>query len=145
MRRGDVRAALLAVLLDGPGHGYELIQRLETKTDGAWRPSAGSVYPTIQMLDDEGLVTVTDRDGKRVVELTDAGRVEAEERLSADGEPWAGVAGGPGQAGQLRSAVHGLNQAARQVVGSGSVESIERATAIVTQARKDLYLLLAES
>lgn len=145
MRRGDVRLALLAVLLDGPGHGYELIQRLGAKTDGAWAPSPGSVYPTLQMLEDEGLVVATERDGKRVVELTEAGRTQAEERLEADGEPWADFTGGPGAAGGLRTGVQGLLEASRQVAMTGTPDTIEKATAIVTQARKELYLLLAEA
>src|SRR5262245_53359556 len=77
MRRGDIRTALLAVLAEAPGHGYEVMQRLEEKSGGAWRPSPGSVYPTLQQLQDEGLVTSTERDGKRIFELTDAGRAEA--------------------------------------------------------------------
>src|SRR3954471_22480834 len=65
-RRGDIRTALLVALTDAPAHGYELIQRIEDKSEGAWRPSAGSVYPTLQLLEDEGLVTSTESDGKRV-------------------------------------------------------------------------------
>src|SRR4051794_19550138 len=71
MRRGDIRTALLVVLEDGPGHGYELIQRLEAKSEGAWRPSPGSIYPTLQLLEDEGLVRSVEREGKRVYEVTD--------------------------------------------------------------------------
>jgi hypothetical protein len=62
MRRGDVRTAVLAVLLEGPGHGYDVIQRLEDKTEGGWRPSPGSVYPMLQLLADEGLAQTTERD-----------------------------------------------------------------------------------
>src|SRR4029079_9174004 len=88
MRRGDVRSALLIALLDGPGHGYELIQALEAKTDGRWRPSPGSVYPSLQLLADEGLVTAVDDHGKRVFSLTDEGRTEAEARVASGGNPW---------------------------------------------------------
>jgi DNA-binding PadR family transcriptional regulator len=83
MRRGEIRFALLSVLSEGPGHGYELIGRLEEKTGGVWRPSPGSVYPTLQLLEDEGLVRSETRDGKRVYELTDAGRAEVERRARA--------------------------------------------------------------
>jgi DNA-binding PadR family transcriptional regulator len=134
----------MAALLDGPGHGYELIQRLEAKTNGAWRPSPGSVYPTLQLLEDEGLVRSTEQDAKRVVELTDIGRAQAEARLAAEGEPWAGDTEA-GERGGLRAAVHSLHHAARQVGMTGTPETIERATAIVTQARKELYLLLADA
>jgi DNA-binding PadR family transcriptional regulator len=144
MRRGDVRPALLIALLEGPGHGYELIQALERTTDGRWRPSPGSVYPSLQMLADEGLVTASDQDGKRVFELTDTGRAQAEERLAAGGVPWATMDGGRAEEGGLRAATRELHLAAKQVGLTGSPETVERATAIVTQARKELYRLLAE-
>ena len=145
MRRGDVRSALLIALLDGPGHGYELIQALETKTAGRWRPSPGSVYPTLQLLADEGLVTATDRDGKRTFELTEAGRAEAAARIADQGYPWEAMDRGRGDHGGLRIAVRDLHQAAKQVGLTGSPESVERATEIVTAARKELYRLLADS
>src|SRR5262245_37552338 len=89
MRRGDIRTAVLAVLSEEPGHGYDVIQRLEDKTGGAWRPSPGSVYPTLQLLADEGLAQSVERDGKRVYELTPAGHAETERRIEeAGGTPW---------------------------------------------------------
>jgi DNA-binding PadR family transcriptional regulator len=142
MRRGDIRTAVLAVLAEQPRHGYEVIQALEEKTDHAWRPSPGSIYPMLQMLEDEGLARSSERDGKRVYELTDAGRAEAAERIQdAGGPPWAE---GNQQAGSLRGAVMQLHQAARQVGGAGSPEQVERAVQIVTDARKQLYRILAE-
>ena len=80
MRRGEIRTALLVVLAEAPGHGYEVMQRLEEKSGGVWRPSPGSVYPTLQLLEDEGLVRSTERDGKRFYELTDVGRADATRR-----------------------------------------------------------------
>src|SRR5439155_318917 len=90
VRRGDVRWALLAVLQDGPMHGYELIRSLEEKSGGRWRPSPGSVYPTLQLLQDEGLLKGEDRDGKRVYEVTDEGRRQLQEHLDRSGgaAPW---------------------------------------------------------
>ena len=79
-RRGDVRTALISLLADNPMHGYDLIRELEQRSGGAWRPSPGSIYPTLQLLEDEGLVTSEERDGKRVYTITDAGRAELEER-----------------------------------------------------------------
>ena len=143
MRRGDVRDALLIALRDGPGHGYELIQTLETRTGGRWKPSPGSVYPSLQLLADEGLVTSTDVEGKRVFELTDAGRERAEELVSSRGLPWEALDAGS-ERGGLRAAMGGLAMAVKQVAMTGSPELVERATAIVTQARKDLYRLLAD-
>lgn len=142
MRRGEVRSALLIALLDGSAHGYELIQRLEAKSGGQWRPSPGSVYPQLQLLADEGLVAGEDRDGKRVFSLTDAGRADAEAKRTDDGNPWDGF--DTGNRGGLRSAMIGLHQAVRQVGVTGTPETVARATEIVTQARKDLYRLLAE-
>src|SRR4029079_4973789 len=89
MRRGDIRTAVLSVLAEAPGHGYDVMQTLEEKTGGAWRPSPGSVYPTLQLLEDEGLVRSVERDGKRIFEITDEGRAEVERRIeAAGGTPW---------------------------------------------------------
>lgn len=144
MRRGDVRTALLIGLLDGPGHGYELIQLLETKTGGRWRPSPGSVYPSLQQLADEGLVTSTEVDSKRTYEITDEGRALAEEHIAAAGYPWDAMDEGRGDQGGLRTAVKELAVAAKLVGMNGSPEMIERASVILVKARKDLYGLLAE-
>jgi DNA-binding PadR family transcriptional regulator len=140
MRRGDIRTAVLAILDEQPRHGYEVIQALEEKTGGAWRPSAGSIYPTLQLLEDEGLARSSDRDGKRVYDLTDAGTAEAHARVEeAGGPPWAGAEGG-----NLRGAIMQLAVAARQVGTAGTKEQVERALQILTDARKQLYRLLAE-
>lgn len=141
MRRGEIRSAVLQVLTEHDGHGYELIQALEAKTDGAWRPSPGSVYPTLQLLEDTGLVTSTDREGKRVYVITDEGRAEAQRLLDAAGAPpWADLERGGG----LRGALMQLHAAARQVGSAGSEDQVERAVQIVTTARKELYRILAE-
>ena len=79
MRRGDVRTAMLVALRDEPAHGYEVMRRLEEISGGLWRPSPGSVYPHLQMLEDEGLVRSSEVNGSRTYSLTDAGRAEAEE------------------------------------------------------------------
>ena len=141
MRRGDIRTAVLAVLAEQPRHGYEVIQALEDKTGGAWRPSPGSVYPTLQLLEDEGLARSSEREGKKVYELTETGQEEARSRVEeAGGPPWAGADNG----GSLRGAMMQLLVAARQVGGAGTPAQVERAVAIVTDARKQLYRLLAE-
>jgi DNA-binding PadR family transcriptional regulator len=145
MRRGDIRTALLAALSEGPGHGYDVMQTLEEKTGGAWRPSPGSVYPTLQLLEDEGLVRSSEREGKRIFEITEAGRTEVDRRIEeAGGTPWevAGRTGGRG--GELKDAVGLLHLAAKQVTMTGDPAQAERAVAIVTDARKQLYRLLAD-
>jgi DNA-binding PadR family transcriptional regulator len=142
MRRGDIRLLLLGALLDGPAHGYELMSRLETRSNGAWRPSPGSVYPTLQLLEEQGLVTGHDESGKRVFELTDPGRAEAE-TVRARQDAAAGSEG-PAPGPSLRAAVEQLALAARQVSVAGDPAQVDAASAIVKDARQRLYRLLAE-
>src|SRR5262245_12293522 len=85
---GEVRLALLSLLADGPCHGYDLMRRLEERSEGTYRASAGTVYPTLQQLEDEGLVASEERDGKRVYRLTDAGRAELARRADAVDRIW---------------------------------------------------------
>src|SRR3954470_18688844 len=132
MRRGDIRTAILAVLTEGPGHGYDVMQNLEDKTGGAWRPSPGSVYPTLQLLEDEGLVRSTERDGKRVFEITDAGRIESTSRLEeAGGPPWEGASQGARRR-DVMQAIRQLHVAFRQIAEVGNTEQVDQAIAIVT-------------
>ena len=86
-RRGDVRAAVLALLADRPMHGYEMIKEIEERSEGAWTPSAGSIYPMLQLLEDEGLIRGEDSDGKRRFTLTDTGRAEEKEKAAAKQAP----------------------------------------------------------
>jgi DNA-binding PadR family transcriptional regulator len=142
MRRGDIRQALLRALVDGPAHGYEVIRRLEDRSGGLWRPSPGSVYPTLQLLEEQGLLTSREDGGKRVYELTEDGRAEVEAQ-AAGGQPWedSDPASGPFV---LRRAVAQLHLAAKQVAMVGDENRVERATAILKEARQKLYQLLAE-
>jgi len=143
-RRGDIRTAVLSVLTEGPGHGYDIMQRIEDKSGGAWRPSPGSVYPSLQLLEDEDLVRAVDRDGKRVYEITDAGRAEAERRVEeAGGAPWA-EAGRAAGAGRLFGALKQVAMAARQVTRAGTPAQVEQAADIMEDARRRLYQLLIE-
>ena len=145
MLRGDTKTALLAALAEAPAHGYELMQRIEDKSGGAWRPSPGSVYPTLQMLEDEGLVRVSERDGKRIFEITDEGRAEGDRRVEeAGGAPWDAVDGGSDR-GSLRESMRLLGLAVRQSYTVGTKEQVDATAAIVTDARKRIYQLLGES
>ena len=144
VRRGHIRTLVLSALQEGPAHGYEIIQRLEAKTEGMWRPSPGSVYPTLQLLEDKGSVRGEERDGKRVYELTDEGRAEAESRAERHGPVWAEGHEGSAGAAALRDAVGQLHMAAHQVAGAGQEDQVQRAVDILTDARKKLYQLLAE-
>ncbi len=144
-RRGDIRTAVLAALEESPAHGYELIQRFEEKTAGAWRPSAGSIYPTLQLLEDEGLVRSSERDGKKVYELTDEGRAAAAQRqAAAGGSPWAS-----GQTDrryrEYGDAIRQLALASRQAAVTRDPELMGKVTDILADARKRIYTLLAES
>jgi DNA-binding PadR family transcriptional regulator len=139
MRRGDIRLFLLTALLEGPAHGYELMSRLEIRSQGRWRPSPGSVYPTLQLLEEQGLVQGREDSGKRVFELTDAGRAEAEAARARQAAPPEGE-----DQPSLRAAVEQLALAAKQVSVAGDPAQIEAATAVVKEARQRLYRLLAE-
>jgi len=126
-------------------HGYDLIRELEARSGGAWRPSPGSIYPTLQLLEDEGLVTAEERDGKRVYTITDSGRAELEERRAARGgtqEPWEFGPMGEGL-GQLRESGFQLAAAAMQVARTGSEAQRTQASEVLAEARKKLYALLA--
>src|SRR5690242_19528879 len=97
-RRGDVRAALLVLLHEQPRNGYQLIQEIEQRSEGAWRPSPGSVYPALQQLEDEGLVRTEETEGRRTYALTDEGRGYVEENRDDLGEPWKAVGAKIGRA-----------------------------------------------
>jgi DNA-binding PadR family transcriptional regulator len=144
VRRGEVRSLILAALKDRPMHGYELIQELEARSGGRWRPSAGSIYPTLQQLSDEGLVSGEDVDGRRIYTLTDAGRKAAAETGSA---PWADAEtadAGDTRGQDLFRQVMELAAAIVQVHKVGSPQARGEAIRIVTEARKQLYRLLSE-
>ena len=101
--RGDVRAAVLLLLAEEPRNGYALMQEIEERSEGVWRPSPGSIYPALAQLEDEGLVEATKEGSGRVFALTDAGREHVESRREELGEPWKAVSGGfPKEAGELR-------------------------------------------
>ena len=143
MRRGDIRTALLAVLVEEPGHGYDVIQRLEEKTGGAWRPSPGSVYPTLQLLVDEGLIVGTETEGsKRLFELTDDGREAAAKTQTP---PWEEIAEGadPNEV-NLRASFGQLAAAMFQGAHAGTPEQQKRILDIVNNARREIYGILGE-
>jgi DNA-binding PadR family transcriptional regulator len=139
--KGNVRGLLLAALLDGPAHGYELIRRLEGQAGGRWRPSPGSVYPLLQLFEDEGLVHGRVSDGRKVYELTERGRAQADSGQLRDLA--AGTAAGSVHV-DLRDEVHRLHAAARQVATAGDPDQVQEAVEIVRGARQALYGLLAQ-
>ncbi|MCB5906898.1 PadR family transcriptional regulator [Streptomyces pinistramenti] len=142
-RRGDVRASILALLKDRPMHGYEMIQEIAERSGGAWKPSPGSVYPTLQLLEDEGLIASASEGGKKLFSLTDDGRTEAD---SGSDAPWEEAGRGVDweAMNEIRKAGGGLIEAFRQVWATGTPEQRDKAMAVVNKARKELYLILAD-
>jgi DNA-binding PadR family transcriptional regulator len=144
VRRGDIRTALFAFLLEQPGHGYEVMQYVQAKTNGVWRPSAGSIYPALQQLEDEGLVRSGEEEGRRVYALTATGKREAKARISERGLPWEHLGEEPPELANMRRAMTELESAATEVLKLGGRAKIDRAIEVVRDARKALYGLLAE-
>jgi DNA-binding PadR family transcriptional regulator len=141
--RGDVRAAVLQLLEEQPMHGYQLMQAIAERSGGRWTPSPGAIYPTISQLEDEGLVTVTADAGRKLVALTDAGREHIEAARGTSPDPFAGhPTSGPGT--DLRGLLEQLHAAARQVARTGTDAQLMAAAAVLTDARRSLYLLLAD-
>jgi DNA-binding PadR family transcriptional regulator len=143
-RRGDVRAALLVLLVEEPRNGYQLMQEIEQRSEGVWRPSPGSVYPALQLLEDEGLVITVQADGGRVYQLTDAGRTAVEERGDAPA-PWDAVKedGGPAPR-RLGHLIKEVAMASAQVIHTGDAEKMEKAEALLKETRRALYRILAD-
>ncbi|NMO89852.1 PadR family transcriptional regulator [Actinomycetospora sp. TBRC 11914] len=143
--RGDVRLAILALLREEPRHGYQIIQEIAERSGGSWKPSPGSVYPTVSQLADEGLVHTEKESGRTVVHLTEAGTKYTEEHAAELDAVWSQVeAAADDGFTDLRTAGRGLAGAVAQVAQVGSAEQVTQATGILDEARRRLYLLLAE-
>jgi DNA-binding PadR family transcriptional regulator len=144
MRRGDVRAAILVLLAEKAFNGYGLMQEIETRSEGVWRPSPGSVYPALAQLEDEGLIAAETTEGGKAFALTDAGREHVEAHREKLGEPWADLGQEVGEGRMaIRARIGQLAAAAMQVSQVGSEEQIKQAGEILADARKQLYRLLA--
>jgi DNA-binding PadR family transcriptional regulator len=144
-RRGDVRAAALVLLEEEPRNGYQLMQEIERRSDGAWRPSPGSVYPALQQLEDEGLVTTREADGRKLYELTDAGRAYVEENRAELGAPWeAFSADVSDESWELMALVKDVAIAAVQVQRAGDEAQAEQASKVLADTKRRLYLILAD-
>jgi len=142
--RGDVRAAVLALLAEHPMHGYQIIHEIEERSGGSWKPSAGSVYPTLQLLADEGLISAEESNGRKIYSLTEAGREVVSG--TAGSSPWSSASGNAstGVTALPRAGVE-LAQAAAQVGRSGSTEQVQQAVAVLEDARRRLYSILAQA
>jgi len=145
VRKGDVRAATLALLAEGPRNGYQIIQEIAERSHGIWRPSPGSVYPALQQLEDEGLVRAEEETGRRTYVLTGAGRAYVAGNREALAEPWAAVAESVSEElVDLRVLFMQLGIAMRQVMEAGTPGQHGRAGRILADTRRSLYRLLAE-
>jgi DNA-binding PadR family transcriptional regulator len=143
-RRGDVRLALLRLLAEQPGNGYQLMQTIEERSGGRWRPSPGSVYPTLAQLEDEGLIKSVEADGSRRFEITDAGREHLESR-AGEPEPWKPAdEEGENAITELAPLVIQIGKAAWQVATVGDDAQRARAIEVLAEARRALYRILAE-
>ena len=141
-RRGDVRAALLLLLAEEPQNGYQLIQEIERRTEGFWKPSPGSVYPALQQLEDEGLVRTQEIDGRRAYTLTDEGRAYVEGQAEELGDPFKAATGGIDEGVMdLRQVMMQVAAAVMQVAASGHTD---KAREILAETRRKLYKVLAE-
>ena len=142
--RGNVRAAVLALLAEEPRHGYAIMTELAERSGGLWRPSPGSVYPVLQQLQDEGLVVAEDAEGRKVFTLTESGRQYVEAHPDEMAEPWTVAGRGPVRRVQsLMHAMGGLGGAVEQVARQGDDAQTARAVTILDEARRAMYRILA--
>jgi DNA-binding PadR family transcriptional regulator len=143
-RRGDVRAALLVLLAEEPRNGYQLMQEIERRSDGVWRPSPGSVYPALQQLEDEGLVRSDEGEGRKLFHLTEAGRLAAA-AATAEGAPWEAASESvDADAWELFNVARQVGMAIFQIAQVGTAEQLASAREVLTNARRSLYGILAE-
>ena len=146
VRRGDVRAAILDLLAEGqPWNGYQIIQEIGARTQGVWRPSAGSVYPALQQLEDEALIQAeAGEDRRRMYTLTDEGRAYVEEHADELKASWDAVTGSVNDTEvQLRHTIHQVMVAVSQVAQAGSAAQVQQAGKILADTRRALYRILA--
>jgi DNA-binding PadR family transcriptional regulator len=146
VRRGDVRAAILDLLAEGqPWNGYQIIQEIGARTQGLWRPSAGSVYPALQQLEDEALIEPqAGEDRRRMYTLTEEGRAYVEEHADELRASWDAVTGSVDAAEvQLRDTIKQVMVAVHQVAQAGSAAQVQQAGKILADTRRSLYRILA--
>jgi DNA-binding PadR family transcriptional regulator len=146
-RRGDIRTAALLLLAEEPRNGYQIMQEVQERSDGVWRPSPGSVYPALQQLEDEGLIRSSEGGGGtgKVFELTDAGKSYVQKRDSDAPAPWEQMSGNVSdQAHELAGTMREVASAFTQVIRNGSETQIAEARKVLAATRRDLYRILAD-
>lgn len=143
-RKGDVRSVILSLLAEGPSNGYGLIKSIQDKTGGLWRPSPGSVYPTLQQLVDEGLIASTGEGKRTEFELTDEGRAYVEENKEHLDSAWNASNDSWNAHGELFSSVGKLMGVVKQVAQVGTPEQRTQAATKLDDLRRELYRMLGE-
>jgi DNA-binding PadR family transcriptional regulator len=124
-------------------HGYEMIKEIDARTGGVWSPSPGSIYPTLQLLEDEGLIASEESGGRKRFTLTEAGQPEA--TTAAAAAPWNEFSEETVTNGQdTREAVFGIMNALRQIGFEGSREQWQRAVEVLGETKRKLYAILAD-
>jgi DNA-binding PadR family transcriptional regulator len=142
-RKGDVRLALLRLLAEGPANGYQLMQTIEERSGGHWRPSPGTVYPRLSQLEDEGLIKPVGEEGNRQFQITDAGREHLETR-AGEPDPWENQEPDFGPMAEIGPLVLQIGKAAWQVASVGDEGQRAKASEILAETRRALYRLLAD-
>src|ERR1039457_4676467 len=144
-RRGDIRTAALLLLNEEPRNGYQIMQEVEERSDGVWRPSPGSVYPALQQLEDEGLIRSEEAEGRKLFRLTDAGQAQLKDRGEDAPTPWEQMSGDVSdQAHELGKLMREVASAFVQVMKTGSEAQMGEARKVLAGAKRDLYRILAD-
>jgi DNA-binding PadR family transcriptional regulator len=144
-RRGDIRIAALLLLTEEPRNGYEIMQEVENRSEGVWRPSPGSVYPALAQLEDEGLIRAQEIDGRKVFAITDEGRALLAQRGADRPAPWEQASGGVGdEHAALGKLIREVAYAFAQLARTGSEAQLAAAREVLVQARRELYRILAD-
>ncbi|MFG2088059.1 PadR family transcriptional regulator [Spirillospora sp. NPDC048824] len=144
-RKGNVRAAILVLLAEEPRNGYQIIQEINERSGGAWKPSPGAVYPALQQLADEGLIEGEEAGGRRSFHLTSEGRAYVEENADRLAEPWEEMTPEYGEGvPELFKQAAQTGAAVMQIVHSGSPEQVAQAKDVLSDTRRNLYRILAD-
>jgi DNA-binding PadR family transcriptional regulator len=144
-RRGDIRTAALLLLAEEPRNGYQIMQEVEERSDGVWRPSPGSVYPALQQLEDEGLIRSEEIDGRKLFRLTDAGQAQLKDRGDDAPTPWEQMSGDVSdQVSELAKLAREVAFAFAQVMRTGSEAQMAEARTVLAATRRDLYRILGD-
>lgn len=144
-RRGDIRTAALLLLAEEPRNGYAIMQELEQRSNGVWRPSPGSVYPALSQLEDEGLIRSEEQDGRKVFALTDTGREQVAARPADAAAPWDTLLGGvSSEVREFFGLMRQVGIAATQLAQTASESQLAEAKKVLTDARRAIYRILGE-